>query len=101
VRWSKPHGGLFIWLQLPSGLSARDLLSFAEKEGVTFSPGDLFFLGADRKEFMRLCFIQTDEQTIQEGVKRLAAAYKNYAHTAAQAGASVFSAARSRDQVLI
>jgi DNA-binding transcriptional MocR family regulator len=101
VSWSKPHGGLFIWLKLPSGLSARDLLSFAEAEGVSFSPGELFFLGSEGKEYMRLCFIQTPENVIQEGIKRLSAAYGRYVQTVAQASASAYGAARSRDQVLI
>jgi DNA-binding transcriptional MocR family regulator len=101
-HWSKPEGGLFIWLTLPSGLSARELLRFAEKEGVTFSSGDLFFLTADRKEYVRLCFIQTAEPIIEEGIRRLSLAYEKYLQTLAPVGASKYGAmARTRDQVLI
>lgn len=78
ITWSKPNGGLFIWLKLPGRLSARELLTYAEREGVTFSPGDLFFVGGEQPEFMRLCFIQTGEKDIEEGVVRLGRAVESY-----------------------
>jgi DNA-binding transcriptional MocR family regulator len=78
------------------------LLRFAEEEGVTFSPGDLFFLSGDRQEFMRLCFIQNNDEQIQEGIRRLGAAYQKYLDTLLEASAVVRSdLTRSRDQVLI
>jgi len=102
ARWSKPEGGLFIWLTLPPTLSARELLRFAEKEGVTFSPGDLFFLSGDHKEFVRLCFIQTSEPVIEEGIRRLSLAYEKYLQTIVDVSASTYGAlTRTRDQVLI
>jgi DNA-binding transcriptional MocR family regulator len=78
LTWSNPAGGLFLWAQLPSGCSSRELLPFAEREGVTFAVGDLNFCHGDHPEFMRLCFIQQDEKLIEEGVKRLARALTNY-----------------------
>jgi DNA-binding transcriptional MocR family regulator len=74
MTWTVPCGGLFVWAKLPARLSAREFLNYAEREGVTFSPGELFFVGADQPEYLRLCFIQTDEDTIREGVKRLSKA---------------------------
>ncbi len=74
LTWTVPKGGLFVWAKLPARLSAREFLNYAEREGVTFSPGELFFVGADQPEYLRLCFIQTDEDTIREGVKRLSKA---------------------------
>lgn len=71
LTWTIPYGGLFVWAKLPARLSAREFLNYAEREGVTFSPGELFFVGEDHREYLRLCFIQTDEETITEGVKRL------------------------------
>lgn len=71
MTWTVPYGGLFVWAKLPARLSAREFLNYAEREGVTFSPGELFFVGADQPEYLRLCFIQTDEDTIREGVRRL------------------------------
>lgn len=78
VQWSRPSGGLFVWMQLPSGLSARELLGYAEREGVSFSPGELFFVNSDRPECLRLCFIQADVEEITEGIRRLGKALASY-----------------------
>ncbi|HEY9783813.1 MAG TPA: PLP-dependent aminotransferase family protein [Candidatus Obscuribacterales bacterium] len=78
VSWTVPQGGLFVWVKLPERLSARELLAFAERQGVTFSPGDLFFVNSDRPEFLRLCFIQNSEEFIEEGIKRLGRAVEAY-----------------------
>ncbi len=78
LRWNKPAGGMFIWASLPSDCSARELLPYAEREGVVFSPGDLFFVGGDRKEFLRLSFVQSNKSEIEEGIERLAIAVRTY-----------------------
>lgn len=78
ITWSRPNGGMFIWLRLPEGYSSRELMTFARREGVTYAPGDLCFLSAQNTQFIRLCFIQTDEETIARGVKMLGRAIKTY-----------------------
>jgi DNA-binding transcriptional MocR family regulator len=77
-RWTKPEGGMFVWAQLPAEFSARELLRYAEQQGVTFSPGDTFFIGTQRTDFLRLTFIQSKEEEIIEGVTRLAKAFQIY-----------------------
>jgi 2-aminoadipate transaminase len=74
ITWRNPAGGLFIWAKLPDGLSARELLAYAERRGVSFSPGNLYFSDREHVEYFRLCFIQNDEATIELGIKRLAEA---------------------------
>lgn len=81
ITWTKPQGGMFIWAKLPSGASAREMLALAESEGVTYSPGDMFFFAADRPEYFRLTFIQQNEQQIEQGIARLARAVKKYLST--------------------
>lgn len=78
VFWTKPTGGLFLWMTLPSGCSARELLHFAEREGVTFLPGDIYYCNKPQLNCMRLCYIQQNEESIEEGVKRLAHAISQY-----------------------
>jgi len=78
VSWTKPDGGMSLWMRLPSGCSSRDLLSYAEREGVAFTPGDVFFLAGDRQEYLRLSFVQIDERRIEEGIARLAKAIRLY-----------------------
>jgi 2-aminoadipate transaminase len=102
LTWSTPQGGLFIWAKLPTGLSSRELLRFAEPEGVTFSPGDTFFLNADHCEYMRLCFIQTDEAAINKGIERLAIAMRRYFDSIKHVNASAHDAkTRAQQNVLI
>ncbi|HEY9678094.1 MAG TPA: PLP-dependent aminotransferase family protein [Drouetiella sp.] len=102
LTWSKPDGGLFIWAKLPSGLSARELLVFAESQGVSFSPGDMFFVNGGNSEYFRLCFIQTDPSVIEKGIERLAKAVRSYFETVARSNLlEISSRARVRNNVLI
>jgi DNA-binding transcriptional MocR family regulator len=81
ITWSKPDGGMFIWAKLPYGCSSRELLLHAEREGVTFSPGEMFFVHGGRPEYFRLSFIQLDEATIFDGIARLGKAVDSYFET--------------------
>lgn len=101
VSWSKPEGGLFLWASLPPGLSSRALLSFAEREGVIFSPGDTFFLNGDRQECFRLSFIQHDERAIEDGVARLGRALTTYLSTRTRAARGSPALERDNEAALI
>jgi DNA-binding transcriptional MocR family regulator len=70
VRWSRPDGGYFLWLTLPEGVDARELLSRAEDAGVTFVPGTDF---GDAPNTARLAYSFVSPDEIREGVRRLAA----------------------------
>jgi GntR family transcriptional regulator/MocR family aminotransferase len=72
VSATQPLGGLFIWLQLPEGQSARELLPRACAKGVAFAPGDDFFAEGSGERFMRLNFAANPEEAIETGVERLA-----------------------------
>jgi DNA-binding transcriptional MocR family regulator len=69
ARWSRPEGGYFVWLELPGGTSAAELLDRAE--GVTFVLGTDFG-GAPDTLRLAYSFVSLDE--IEQGVERLAAA---------------------------
>ncbi len=72
VRFDPPQGGLFLWLQLPDGLSADELLPQALKEGVAFAPGNGFFPdGLGGRNWLRLNFVAQPPEQIEEGMKRL------------------------------
>jgi len=74
VSWTVPRGGMFIWVTLPYGLDARDLLPLAvEEERVAFIPGQAFAQpGVDARRYMRLNFSNCCVDDIEEGVRRLA-----------------------------
>jgi GntR family transcriptional regulator/MocR family aminotransferase len=71
TRWDLPQGGLFLWLQLPAGLSAEELHSLAGEEGVSFVPGSYFFPGKRPQSFLRLSFVVNPVEVIEEGIRRL------------------------------
>jgi GntR family transcriptional regulator / MocR family aminotransferase len=72
AQWLKPRGGRYIWLRLPDGLSADELLPHAISEGVIFSPGSFFFPDAQPSPYLRLVFASNPPATIEEGIRRLA-----------------------------
>jgi 2-aminoadipate transaminase len=69
VRWNRPEGGYFLWLELPESVDASELLSRAAEAGVTFVPG-ADFGGPASSARLAFSFVSTDE--IDEGVRRLA-----------------------------
>ncbi len=72
VHWTKPEGGMFVWVTLPKGVSGSDLLARAlETVKVAFVPGQAFFPDETGVNTIRLSFSNSDEDTIREGVRRL------------------------------
>ncbi|MDZ7669767.1 MAG: PLP-dependent aminotransferase family protein [Gammaproteobacteria bacterium] len=70
--WSKPPGGLFVWVRLPDDVDRRKLWELCQAEGVNYLPGSLFhYAGAD-VPYLRLAFGHLDTTTIDDGVERLA-----------------------------
>ena len=72
VTWTKPEGGLFVWVTLPEAMDGAELLQRAvEKERVAFVPGGAFFADGSGANTLRLSFSLADEAKIEEGIKRL------------------------------
>ncbi len=82
VLASRPAGGLFLWLELPTGLDAREWLQRCLAHGVAFVPGDAFFPNGGGGNAARLCFSGTREREIREGVRRMAEALRELPGTA-------------------
>lgn len=77
VLFDIPAGGLFIWLRLPEKMYADELLPLACKEGVSFVPGNFFFIdNSDGREWLRLNFASQPVEDIEEGIKRLGKAIR-------------------------
>jgi len=89
VTWTHPHGGLFLWVTLPTGINARHLLDEALRHDVAFVPGDPFFADGDKGSHMRLNFSNATPELIREGVRRLSIAV---AHEMEHAGAAMATA---------
>ena len=73
VQWTKPEGGMFVWVTLPDGMDGGALLARAIAEArVAFVPGIAFFADRGHGNYLRLNFSLSDEAKIAEGIKRLA-----------------------------
>ena len=76
LRFTRPAGGLFVWLQLPEGVDARELLKRCLERQVAFVPGGSFFAGEAQHNTARLNFSAMPPERIREGIRRLAAALR-------------------------
>jgi len=72
ATWSKPQGGLYIWLQLPEGADLAALQEQAFSEGVGYFAGPMFSPEDRGKNCARLCFGHPSPETNYEGVAELA-----------------------------
>jgi len=71
--WSKPEGGMFVWVEGPAGYDMQALYHRCIKQNVAFVPGQFFFTDpAAGIHTMRLNFTMADEATIDAAIKKLA-----------------------------
>ncbi len=74
TRFSSPQGGMFVWLTLPDGMDARNLLETAlNEEKIAFVPGAAFYANGGGENTLRLSFSTCSPETINDGMKRFAA----------------------------
>ncbi len=78
VTWTRPKGGLFLWVTMPEGINCRSLFRAALAEDVAFVPGDCFYRNdsPDGCRHMRLNFSNSQRDEIREGIRRLSVAVK-------------------------
>jgi len=69
--WSHPEGGYFLWLDLPAGVRADELLARATDQGVTFVKGSDFYADGRGGESARLAFSFPSVAEIHDGIARL------------------------------
>ncbi|OCW55735.1 PLP-dependent aminotransferase family protein [Hoeflea olei] len=75
VSWTRPDGGMFVWVTLPQRFDGAALLAESLKtERVAFVPGRAFFADGSGANTIRLSFSCANEAMIDEGIKRLARA---------------------------
>jgi DNA-binding transcriptional MocR family regulator len=72
IRFTRPAGGLFLWVELPEGIDAREVLELSLEDDVAFVPGGAFFANGGHENTMRLNFSAMPEERIAEGIRRLA-----------------------------
>ncbi|MDI3341257.1 MAG: PLP-dependent aminotransferase family protein [Sphaerobacter sp.] len=72
TSWTRPSGGFFIWLTLPEGVDAVDLLPAAREAGVDYIPGTAFYSDGRGRRNLRLSYSGVTVEQIDEGIARLA-----------------------------
>jgi DNA-binding transcriptional MocR family regulator len=73
VTWTKPQGGMYIWVELPKGIDGADLARRAlAEEKVAVVSGKSFYPNDPEPNTIRLAFPQTREDRAGEGIQRLA-----------------------------
>lgn len=71
VRYTDPQGGLFIWVELPEGVSAKDLFPKAVERKVAYVCGSDFYADGSGENTLRLNFSNATLEQIDTGIARL------------------------------
>jgi 2-aminoadipate transaminase len=77
VEISKPEGGFFIWIKLPTGTKIERVREAAVKSGIQFTWGPAFFANGGGEGFIRLAYSWEPPERNYEGAKLIAEAIKN------------------------
>ena len=72
VTWNTPDGGMFLWLKLPHGMNAVELLPKAVERNVAFVPGSAFYADTPQMNTLRLSFVTASVEQIHTGIAALA-----------------------------
>ena len=76
IQWTRPNGGLFLWVTLPEAIDTEEMFSRALEEKVAYVVGKAFYVDGGGKNTMRLSFSVNTEEEIEKGIKRLARVVK-------------------------
>lgn len=80
VEWNRPDGGMFLWLRLPLGMDATQLLPHAVERNVAFVPGAAFYADptdSSAARTLRLSFVTASAEQISQGIEALAQAVRS------------------------
>jgi len=78
VSFTRPQGGLFAWVVLPSHVNSRDILTKCIENNVAFVPGGSFFPNGGNENTLRINFSNMPEDRIVEGIKRIGVILKEF-----------------------
>jgi 2-aminoadipate transaminase len=72
TKWTRPEGGMCVWVELPPGFDSNDLLIHTRERGVVFSPGRYFYFQNPQPNTLRIGFSGVGERDIGRGIAILA-----------------------------
>jgi DNA-binding transcriptional MocR family regulator len=79
MRFERPVGGFFLWLEVAPGLSARRVVEAAAEGGLICVPGHHFFLDKSEDKNIRIAFTLAPMSVMSEAAKRLRSAFEKVA----------------------
>jgi 2-aminoadipate transaminase len=71
ARWTSPSGGMCVWVELPAGFDASELLIHVRERGVDFAPGRYFYCQNPQPNTLRLGFSGVEEPQIRRAIATL------------------------------
>jgi len=71
ATWTRPQGGMFIWVTLPAHINSMELLEAAVAQNVAFVPGAPFYANTPASNTLRLSFVTVPPEQIRIGVEKL------------------------------
>ena len=77
VQWTRPVGGMFLWVKLPAGMDAQALLAKAVERNMAFVPGAPFYAGDAQNNTLRLSYVTVSAEQINIGIAALADAIRS------------------------
>ncbi|WP_455637732.1 aminotransferase-like domain-containing protein [Parabacteroides sp.] len=78
VKFTRPEGGLFTWVELPEGISAREILERCLERKIAFVPGASFFPNGNKENTFRINYSNMPEDRIRKGLQTLGEVVKEY-----------------------
>ena len=68
TKWTRPEGGMCVWVELPAGFDSSELLIHVRERGVLYSPGRYFYLQNPQPNTLRLGFAGLKDREIVRGI---------------------------------
>ena len=78
IKFTRPQGGLFMWVELPQEINARDILEKCLERKVAFVPGGSFFPNGGHENTFRINFSNMPNDRIVKGIKYIGEVLKEY-----------------------
>lgn len=78
IKYTRPEGGLFIWIELPESISAREILDKCLKRKIAFVPGGSFYPNDNKENTLRINYSNMSEDRIQKGLQILGEIIKEH-----------------------
>ena len=84
--FTRPQGGMSLWVELPEALDSSELLENAQRRGVSYLPGRYFAVSRPRSNALRLSFAGLAPERIEEGLAVLGEVFRNHWRTRFERG---------------